>query len=58
MKFYIELILLIIVPLSWAIEPKDITVNSDKDMKVECRVNGLPKPTIKWISSKGYFSFN
>jgi len=44
--------------LSWAIEPKDVTVNADKDMKVECRANGLPKPNIKWISSKGYSSFN
>ncbi len=43
-----------LVPLSWALEPNDVTVNADKDLKLECRANGMPKPTVKWISSKGF----
>jgi hypothetical protein len=43
-----------IVPLSWISEPNDVTVNVDQGLKIECKANGLPKPTIKWISSKGF----
>jgi len=42
-----------IVPLSWISEPNDVTVNANQGLKIECKANGLPKPTIKWISSKG-----
>jgi hypothetical protein len=34
-------------------EPNDIRVNAGDDVSVECIADGLPKPTIKWISSKG-----
>jgi hypothetical protein len=44
-----------IVPLSWISEPNDVTVNANQGLKIECKANGLPKPTIKWISSKGLF---
>ncbi len=37
-------------------EPEDIRVNTEDDIAVECSADGLPKPTIRWISSKG-FSF-
>jgi hypothetical protein len=43
-----------IVPLSWISEPNDVTVNANQGLKIECKANGLPKPTIKWISSKGF----
>jgi len=46
------------VPLSWISEPKDVTFNTDRDLKIECKANGLPKPTIKWISSKGLTFLN
>jgi hypothetical protein len=35
-------------------EPNDIRVNAGDDVSVECIADGLPKPTIKWISSKGF----
>jgi hypothetical protein len=40
-------------------EPNDIRVNAGDDVSVECIADGLPKPTIKWISSKGlkFFKF-
>jgi len=34
-------------------EPNDIRVNAGDDVIIECIADGLPKPTIKWISSKG-----
>ncbi len=34
-------------------EPNDIRVNAGDDVIVECIADGLPKPNIKWISSKG-----
>ncbi len=34
-------------------EPKDIRVNAGDDVIVECIADGLPKPNIKWIGSKG-----
>jgi hypothetical protein len=42
-----------IVPLIWIKEPNDLTINAEKELRIECKANGLPKPTIKWISSKG-----
>jgi hypothetical protein len=53
MKFLLNKIAKI-VPLSWISEPNDVTVNADQGLKIECKANGLPKPTIKWISSKGF----
>ncbi len=35
-------------------EPNDIRVNAGDDVSVECIADGLPKPTIKWTSSKGF----
>ncbi len=42
-----------IVAANWVKEPNDIRVNTGDDVSVECIADGLPKPTIKWISSKG-----
>jgi hypothetical protein len=42
-----------IVAPNWVKEPNDIRVNAGDDVGVECIADGLPKPTIKWISSKG-----
>jgi hypothetical protein len=42
-----------IVAANWVKEPNDIRVNAGDDVSVECIADGLPKPTIKWISSKG-----
>jgi hypothetical protein len=48
-----------IVAPNWVKEPNDIRVNAGNDVSVECIADGLPKPTIKWISSKGLkFFFN
>ncbi len=33
-------------------EPKDVTINSN-DVYIECKADGEPKPSIKWISSEG-----
>ncbi|XP_054156620.1 cell adhesion molecule DSCAML1-like isoform X1 [Oppia nitens] len=41
------------VPPTWLKEPQDIRVKSGDDVVVECIADGLPKPTVKWISSKG-----
>ncbi len=38
---------------SWVIEPKDIRAKAGNDLTLECFADGLPKPTIKWISSEG-----
>jgi hypothetical protein len=38
---------------NWVKEPNDIRVNAGDDVSVECIADGLPKPTVKWISSKG-----
>jgi len=42
------------VPPIWTKEPNDMRVNAGEDLTIECKADGLPKPTIKWISSKGY----
>lgn len=42
-----------IVPPSWIVEPKDVHTNKNEGGKVECKADGSPKPTIKWITSKG-----
>jgi hypothetical protein len=39
-------------------EPNDIRVNAGDDVSVECIADGLPKPTIIWISSKGLKFFH
>ncbi|CAG2114160.1 unnamed protein product, partial [Medioppia subpectinata] len=41
------------VPPTWLKEPQDIRVKAGDDVVVECLADGLPKPTVKWISSKG-----
>jgi hypothetical protein len=43
----------LIVPPVWVKEPIDVRVNSGDDMIIECIADGLPKPSIKWISSQG-----
>jgi len=53
-KFLINLTIKLIVPPVWIKEPIDVRVNSGDDMMIECLADGLPKPTIKWISSKGF----
>jgi hypothetical protein len=47
-----------IVAPNWVKEPNDIRVNAGDDVSVECIADGLPKPTIKWISSKGLKFFS
>lgn len=44
-----------IVPPSWIVEPKDVHTNGKEGFKLECKADGSPKPTIKWITSKGKF---
>ncbi len=44
----------LIVAPNWVKEPNDIRINAGDDVSVECIADGLPKPTIKWISSKGF----
>jgi hypothetical protein len=39
--------------MSWVLEPKNVTVIANKGLSLECKANGLPKPSIKWISAKG-----
>jgi hypothetical protein len=46
-----------IVAPNWVKEPNDIRVNAGDDVSVECIADGLPKPIIKWISSKGLIFF-
>ena len=45
------------VPPTWLKEPQDIRVKAGDDVVVECIADGLPKPTVKWISSKGMLYF-
>ncbi len=45
------------MPPSWVIEPKDIRAKAGNDLTLECFADGLPKPTIKWISSEGLNCF-
>jgi hypothetical protein len=45
------------VPLIWIKEPKDIRVKAGYNIKLECSADGLPKPNIKWITSKGIPNF-
>jgi hypothetical protein len=42
------------VPPIWVKEPKDLRVKAGDDLSLECRAEGLPKPSVKWISSKGF----
>jgi len=42
---------------NWVKEPNDIRVNAGDDVIIECIADGLPKPTIKWISSKGFIFY-
>lgn len=37
----------------WIREPKDIKMNLNDNLIVECIADGEPKPSIKWINSKG-----
>jgi hypothetical protein len=37
----------------WVKEPKDIRVKSGDNIAIECKADGEPKPTIKWIDTKG-----
>ncbi|RWR99484.1 hemicentin-1-like protein, partial [Dinothrombium tinctorium] len=41
------------VPLRWTKEPQDIIASLGKKVEVECEAFGVPKPSVKWISSKG-----
>ncbi|KAJ6223718.1 hypothetical protein RDWZM_002263 [Blomia tropicalis] len=46
------------IPPSWLIEPVDVHMNKNKDgstesKNIQCQADGSPKPTIKWITSKG-----
>lgn len=41
------------VPPSWIKEPKDVNLRIGEDYSVECLADGLPKPTIKWITPSG-----
>lgn len=45
--------LLQIVPPTWIVEPKDTHTNGKENVRMECKADGSPKPTIKWITSKG-----
>ena len=42
-----------IVPPTWIVEPKDVHTNGKESFRLECKADGSPKPTIKWITSKG-----
>ncbi|XP_075680880.1 cell adhesion molecule Dscam1-like isoform X4 [Dermatophagoides pteronyssinus] len=46
-------ILEIKVPPTWIVEPKDVHTNGKESFRLECKADGSPKPTIKWITSKG-----
>lgn len=37
----------------WVLEPNDIRVHAGTDALLECKADGVPKPKIKWITSKG-----
>jgi hypothetical protein len=50
MKFFLNNIE---VPPKWVIEPKDIQLNSENDLSIECRAEGEPKPRISWINAEG-----
>jgi hypothetical protein len=39
----------------WLIEPKDMTINADNDITIECKADGEPKPKISWVHSNGNF---
>ncbi|KAH9528840.1 hypothetical protein DERF_002756 [Dermatophagoides farinae] len=41
------------VPPTWIVEPKDTHTNGKENVRMECKADGSPKPTIKWITSKG-----
>ncbi|KAF7493498.1 Down syndrome cell adhesion molecule -like protein [Sarcoptes scabiei] len=45
--------LVVKVPPSWLVEPKDVHTNGKERYRLECKADGSPKPTIKWITSKG-----
>ncbi len=46
------------VPPIWIREPKDIRANAGEDIRLECIADGLPKPRVKWISSKGITNYS
>ncbi len=46
------------VPPIWIREPKDIRVNAGEDITLECSADGLPKPRVKWITSKGIRNYS
>lgn len=38
----------------WITEPHDVHVVAGNEIKLVCKADGLPKPSIKWISSQGF----
>ena len=44
------------VPPSWIVEPQDVHTSkqsAQQHRRLECRADGSPKPTVKWITAKG-----
>jgi hypothetical protein len=42
------------VPVSWLKEPKDVRYNVGDDFTLECTADGIPKPNVMWITSRGF----
>lgn len=41
------------VPPKWLMEPKDISVQANQDVTLNCRADGSPAPTITWKKAAG-----
>jgi hypothetical protein len=40
--------------MRWSLEPKDLRINLDEDVYIECKADGEPRPKISWITAKGF----
>lgn len=44
-------------PPHWLIEPKDIQTSEGQAVVINCKADGLPKPTMKWFKTSGNKSY-
>ena len=50
-----SIFLVILVPPQWIVEPKDASIERNKNAALHCQAKGVPSPNITWKKSNGKF---